>query len=242
MLILMLFFILDCRLWNKAKVNYAFIFEFDNRSFLDWHELAELPCFLLFLLGFFVWLNFSQYGTAAMFIYYPVVLVGLTFILLFNPFPILYPRTRQWFLNANWRLFFSGLYPVEFRDFFLGDMFCSLTYALGNISLFFCLYAHLTPDEIHFSNPSQCNSRNSRLLGFFQTLPGIWRALQCLRRYKDTRNAFPHLANCGKYMMTICYYMSLSLWRIDQSFQLKALFIFFATVNAVYCSEFLLPF
>lgn len=42
MLILMLFFVLDCRLWNKAKVNYAFIFEFDNRSLLDWHELAEV--------------------------------------------------------------------------------------------------------------------------------------------------------------------------------------------------------
>lgn len=33
--------------------------------------------------------------------------------------------------HAQWRLFFAGLYPVEFRDFFLGDLFCSLTYALG---------------------------------------------------------------------------------------------------------------
>lgn len=175
-----------------------------------------------------------------MFIYYPVILVGVTFILLFNPLPILYPRARQWFLTANWRLFFSGVYPVEFRDFFLGDMFCSLTYAMGNISLFFCLYAHLTPDDLAFSNPTQCNSRSSRLLGFFTTLPGIWRALQCLRRYRDTKNAFPHLANCGKYMATICFYMSLSLWRVEGTIQLKALFIFFATVNAVYCSE-LLP-
>lgn len=30
----------------------------------------------------------------------------------------------------QWRLFFAGLYPVEFRDFFLGDMYCSLTYAM----------------------------------------------------------------------------------------------------------------
>ena len=42
MLMLMLMFTLDCRLWNKAKVNYAFIFEFDNRSVLDWHQLAEV--------------------------------------------------------------------------------------------------------------------------------------------------------------------------------------------------------
>jgi len=236
MLILALMFVLDCRLWNKAKVNYTFIFEFDNRSVLDWHELAELPCLLFFMLGFFLWINFSQYGSPAMFIYYPVILVGVTFILIFNPAPVLYQRSRQWFLTACWRLFFSGLYPVEFRDFFLGDMFCSLTYAMGNISLFFCLYAHLTSDDTSWQNPGQCNSSHSRLMGFFSCLPGIWRALQCLRRYQDTRNAFPHLANFGKYMMTICMYMSLSLWRIDKTFQLKALFIFFATVNSVYCS------
>lgn len=33
--------------------------------------------------------------------------------------------------NLQWRLFFAGLYPVEFRDFFLGDMYCSLTYAMS---------------------------------------------------------------------------------------------------------------
>lgn len=29
----------------------------------------------------------------------------------------------------QWRLLLAGLYPVEFRDFFLGDIYCSLTYA-----------------------------------------------------------------------------------------------------------------
>jgi hypothetical protein len=31
----------------------------------------------------------------------------------------------------QFRLFLAGLYPVEFRDFFLGDMYCSLTYPMG---------------------------------------------------------------------------------------------------------------
>ena len=29
------------------------------------------------------------------------------------------------------RLLLAGLYPVEFRDFFLGDMYCSLSYAMA---------------------------------------------------------------------------------------------------------------
>ena len=128
-------------------------------------------------------------------------------------------------------------------------MYCSQTYAMGvsrdrgpstvilmliwsqNIELFFCLYAH------NFSKPTQCNSNSSRLLGFFSTLPGIWRALQCIRRYYDTRNAFPHLVNCGKYSFTILSYMTLSLYRIDKTFSLKALFIACSTINSVYCCK-----
>ncbi|KAF1812292.1 EXS-domain-containing protein [Eremomyces bilateralis CBS 781.70] len=81
-----------------------------------------------------------------------------------------------------------------------------------------------------------CNSNHSRLLGFFTTLPGIWRALQCLRRYKDTRNVFPHLVNFGKYTFTILQYMSLSLYRIDRSTGYLALFIAVSSINSIYCS------
>ncbi|MCJ1313018.1 hypothetical protein MMC25_006694 [Agyrium rufum] len=171
-LVLWLFFlfILDCSIWNRERINYVFIFEFDSRHNLDWHELAE------------------------------------------------------------WRLILAGLYPVEFRDFFLGDMFCSLTYTMGNIALIPCLYIH------HWNDPAQCNSSHSRVLGFFAALPGIWRALQCLRRYKDTRNAFPHLVNCGKYICTILSYTSLSLYRIHRYTELKALFIVFSFINSVYTS------
>jgi hypothetical protein len=71
----------------------------------------------------------------------------------------------------------------------------------------------------------------------FSTLPGIWRALQCLRRYYDTRSVFPHLANCGKYGMTIMYYVSLSLYRFQNHPGYLANFITFATLNAIYCCK-----
>jgi hypothetical protein len=104
--------------------------------------------------------------------------------------------------------------------------------ASQNIELFFCLYGH------GWDNPPQCNSSHSRALGFLTTLPAIWRLLQCLRRYKDTRNVFPHLVNCGKYGMTVLYYMTLSLYRIENSHGNLALFITFAAINSFYCSEY----
>jgi hypothetical protein len=82
-----------------------------------------------------MWLNFTRYGSPAMYLYYPVILIFVTMLLVLIPAPILGHRSRKWFAYSHWRLFFAGLYPVEFRDFFLGDMYCSLTYATC-VSLF----------------------------------------------------------------------------------------------------------
>ncbi|KAM0269627.1 hypothetical protein ACHAQH_009706 [Verticillium albo-atrum] len=228
MLFLFGLFVLNCWMWTENKVNYPFIFEFDQRHHLDWRQLAEFPSFFLLLLGVFIWLNFSRYGSDAVFLYYPVVLIGITALIILFPARVLAPSSRKWFAYAHWRLLLAGFYPVEFRDFFLGDIYCSLTYAVCNVSLFFCLYAN------HWDNPTQCNSGHSRLLGFFGALPPIWRFLQCLRRYKDTRNIFPHLVNGGKYTMSILTAVTLSIYRINGTRTNLAAFIVFATINGFY--------
>ncbi|CAK1366168.1 Protein SYG1 [Cercospora beticola] len=229
MVLLALLFCGCAGLFNKYRVNYQFIFELDNRRALNWLQLLEIPAFLYFLLGVIMWLNFDvQAGGNTMFIYWIVVLVGLAVASFFLPAPTFYHKARGWFIYTIWRLLFAGLYPVEFRDFFTGDMLCSLTYSIGNIEVFFCLFA-----GGNWNSPAFCNSGHSRLLGFLTTLPGIWRACQCIRRYYDTRALFPHMANCLKYIFTISQYMTLSLYRIDQSLKMKAIFIVFAIFNGV---------
>lgn len=229
-LLLFLLFILDCQIWVRNHINYVFIFEYDTRHVLDWRQLAELPCFFLLLNGLFLYLNFQTDVYHAVHLYWPVMLIAITLTILVFPFRILYYHARIWFGYSNFRLLLAGLYPVEFRDFYLGDMYCSQTYAMGQIELFFCLYAN------DWRDPAQCNSSHSRLLGFFTALPAVWRALQCLRRFYDSGNWFPHLANCAKYGCNILYYMTLSLYRIDKTDHMRALFIAFAAVNGIYSS------
>ena len=229
-LLLAFAFILNCRTWKRNRINYAFVFEFDPRSTLDWRQLAEPPCFFLFLLGFFLYLNFRHPDTDGFFLYWPVILITLTLLIMALPFKILYPHARKWWGYSNWRLLCAGLYPVEFRDFYLGDMYTSASYSMSQTALFFCLY---TSD---WSDPSQCNSNHSRLVGFFTAFPAILRALQCLRRFWDSRNWFPHMANFAKYCGNIMYYTTLSLYRIDLSYQTRAAFIAFAAVNSIYCT------
>jgi hypothetical protein len=49
-------------------------------------------------------------------------------------------------------------------------------------------------------------------------LPAWFRFAQCLRRYRDTKEAFPHLVNAGKYSSTF-------------------LVVLFATLRSVYSGE-----
>ncbi|KAJ4308540.1 Xenotropic and polytropic retrovirus receptor 1 [Neodidymelliopsis sp. IMI 364377] len=228
--LLVLLFSLACRVWHNSKINFVFIFEYDTRHFLDWRQLAELPCWYFLFLGLTMQLNFHRVGGEAMYLYWPVILIGLSVLILFNPIRIFYYRSRMWLLYSLWRLLLAGIYPVEWRDFYLGDMFCSLTYTMSNMAMFFCLYAR------GWNEPAQCNSSHLRTMGFLSCLPGIWRALQCIRRYRDTGNKFPHLLNCGKYFATIIFYMALSIYRINKTGPNRAIFITFATINAIYTS------
>lgn len=101
MLYLFTLFCINCRIWTINKVNYPFIFEFDPRSHLDWRQLSQFPSFFFLVFGLFIWLNFSDAANPRLFLYYPVILIGFTFVLLFFPAPILWHRSRKWFLYSH---------------------------------------------------------------------------------------------------------------------------------------------
>ncbi|KAJ8099784.1 EXS family protein [Lipomyces tetrasporus] len=228
-ILICILFAINCMAWSHYKINYPFIFEWDQKRHLDFRQFLELPSFLFFWLSVCMYLCFHDFWPNRVPAqWYPLIFVGGGVLVLFLPLPIFHWRSREWLTIALWRLMFSGLYPVEFRDFFLGDIFCSLTYSLSNADLFFCLYAR------DWRANSNCGSSHSRLMGFLNALPPIWRFLQCFRRYYDTRNWFPHLANAGKYTFTIATAVILSIWRIDRVDTNRDVFILFATINTIY--------
>lgn len=59
------------------------------------------------MLGLFMWLNFSQFGSETMYLYYPVILIAVSVLILFLPIPILYYRSRLW-------LIYSTVGPAEY--------------------------------------------------------------------------------------------------------------------------------
>ncbi|KAK9370928.1 EXS family-domain-containing protein [Lipomyces kononenkoae] len=229
MILFGLLFTINCLAWSRYKINYPFIFEWDQRYFLHFTQFLEVPSFLFFWLSICMYLCFNDFWPSRLPLqWYPLIFVVGAVLVLFLPLPIMHWRAREWLAIALWRLVLSGLYPVEFRDFFLGDIFCSLTYSLSNAELFFCLYGQ------DWTNAPRCGSSRSRVMGFLNALPPIWRFFQCWRRYFDTRNWFPHLANAGKYSFTIATAVVLSVWRIDRINTNRDVYVLFASINAIY--------
>lgn len=235
-----LFMGINFLVFEKFKINYKFIFEFNIATALDYKQFFVIPSVGFALLGLFAWFSFQNFwpnsfpGRD-----WPIIYLGVMLIIFFNPTTKMFGVSRQWLQIAMWRILCSGFYPVEFRDFFLGDIFCSLTYSLGNLGFFFCLYGK---EWKHFlgggipPSAARCGSSHSRAMGFLSALPSIWRFMQCVRRYMDSGDAFPHLANMLKYAISAIYYCLLSIWRIDRKPSGKAAFIVFACVNSVFSS------
>lgn len=232
-----LLFGVNLGVFSKFKINYKFIFEFDMATVLDWKQYLFIPCLGMALLLILFWCSFSNFfpltfpGRD-----WPWIYFGIMLGILFWPGEQMFGKARKWLLIALWRLLLSGFYPVEFRDFFLGDIFCSLTYSMGNISFFFCVYGSHWKGLLGRGGLSSCGSHRSHVMGFLSTLPSIWRFLQCARRYMDTGDWFPHLANMLKYAIGAMYYIFLSIYRIQRLEWNRVVFIVFASINSIFCS------
>lgn len=94
-------FCVNCALWTQAKINYRFIFEYDPVSQLQLAHLTEFASFFTLLLGIISWLNFFEVGGDVFFIYWPIILIGLTVLVIVFPFPTLAHKSRGWFLISQ---------------------------------------------------------------------------------------------------------------------------------------------
>lgn len=232
-------FQLDCFIWHRIGINYRFImlgeFHSKNGTQLFNNDFATsaislqlyfltflvVPCAICAIISFH-WRHVTPCG----FIY-----IGVIVFLFICPNGVIpywdkVVSMRKWIFVAIFRLVFSGLYPVEFGDFFIGDIVCSLTYSMSDIAMFFCVYSS-TPNN-------QCGSSHSKAVNVMACIPNYWRFMQCLRRFGDSGDWFPHLLNAIKYALGIAYYGFLSAYRLSgHSKDIRPPFILFAALYAI---------
>ncbi|KAL6940603.1 hypothetical protein ACO0QE_004513 [Hanseniaspora vineae] len=244
-----LLFQLDCYIWFKNKVNYRFIIfgeilptsKFGTSLFHNDFASTRIPSHLYFsstllllcCVSSFFSLSLTKKLEPWITLYWVLLLIILTRPQFFVPYMGNFSISSFWNLKTLIRLTCSGLYPVKFSDFFLGDMVCSLTYSLSDIALYFCMIQN-NPR----SDSCQCGSSRSYSMGILTAIPSYFRMVQCVRRYFDSGDSFPHLLNAGKYFLTICYFLLLMLFRIKPPFlqgvNIRLWFIIIATLNSVF--------
>ena len=84
------------------------------------------------------------------------------------------------------------------------------------------LVCFLAVDQFQASNDDfVCSSVRNGLRPLLSALPAWFRLAQCLRRYYDTRKAFPHLANAGKYSTTLLVVLFSSLAAASEGWWIK---------------------
>ncbi|XP_048108483.1 xenotropic and polytropic retrovirus receptor 1a isoform X2 [Alosa alosa] len=232
--------------WRQAGVNHVLIFELNPRNNLSHQHLFEIAGFLgvlwcisilSCLYSDYIWLPMQAN---------PLILYGFMLLFLINPFKTGYYKSRVWLLKLLFRVFTAPFHRVEFADFWLADQLNSLVILLMDLEYLVCFYSM----ELVWTNPSGllpttpgdrvCHKYSYGLRAVIQCLPAWCRFVQCLRRYRDTKRAFPHLVNAGKYSTTFFVVTFAALYKThkeqthDDADVFFYLLIVFSTVSSLY--------
>ncbi|XP_012286703.1 xenotropic and polytropic retrovirus receptor 1 homolog isoform X1 [Orussus abietinus] len=196
--------------WRSSGVNHVLIFELDPRNHLSEQHLMELAAVLgvvwtLSLLSFLysASLSIPPYVN-------PLVLVGIMLAFLLNPFRMFHHEARFWLLRIMWRVLIAPFVFVNFADFWLADQLNSLATALLDFHFLACFYA-TNGNWLDAGDTTQCMSGSLIVRPIVNCLPAWFRFAQCIRRYRDSKEAFPHLVNAGKYSTTFLVVISATL-------------------------------
>lgn len=201
--------------WRTSGVNHVLIFELDPRNHLSEQHLMEMAAIFGVLWALSV-LAFLYSGPLAIPTYAnPLALLLLMLVFLVNPLHTMRHQARFWLLRVLGRIFAAPFFYVGFADFWLADQLNSLVPVFIDAQYFVCFYA-TDFQWMENSDAARCMNRpvNLALRPVLACLPAWFRFAQCLRRYRDTREAFPHLANASKYATTFFVVLFSTLFNV----------------------------
>lgn len=225
--------------WAAAGVNHVLIFEVDPRNHLTYQSLMQISSFMcmLWAVGVLGYL-YAHLIHLPPFLF-PLLLMIVCIIILFNPLKkpenVFHRNSRFWLLKHCFNCFTAPLHFVTFPDFWLGDQMNSLTTSFLDLQYFICFYAtevdyssglmtvrtvNLTANEpvpwgyVDINTGRDMCTSASGVRALVSIIPATVRFMQCLRRFRDTRRAHPHLVNAGKYFTTylVVIFKSLNHW------------------------------
>jgi len=221
------------RTCDKADINHMFILNVDPRCRVTpeffFSRAAALTTIWILVFGMYVvdykwrvlptvWAEEGFNHRASFhFVLYPVGLLVVTFLGMVWPSTICRNRYKGSVLRAVLRTASAPFHPVDFADNIVGDILTSLAKPLQDVPSAMCYLVSTHPQPqpavVTFSEKGDtCSFMTHHVLTpIIGGLPYVFRALQCLRRYADTREV-RNLANFGKYIASLLVVIVSSVW------------------------------
>ncbi|KAL9315056.1 hypothetical protein ACSQ67_016057 [Phaseolus vulgaris] len=115
-----------------------------------------------------------------------VLLYIIVAVVLIFPFDIFYLSSRYFFLRTLLRIAFP-LQPITFPDFFVADILTSMAKVFSDLERSVCRMVNRQVATIAWLEADSVCGSHSVAIPMVLVLPYIWRLLQCLRQYRDTK-------------------------------------------------------
>ncbi|GAB0090413.1 xenotropic and polytropic retrovirus receptor 1 [Sergentomyia squamirostris] len=184
--------------WRSSGVNHVLIFELDPRNHLSEQHIMELAAVfgVIWTVSVLAFLYSNDLGIPPY--AQPVILYSLMALFLLNPTRTFRHEARFWTVRVLGRILLAPFCYVTFADFWVADQLTSIIPAFLDLQYFFCFYTKNT-NWYKITDVNSCIENSFVIRTLVCMLPSWFRFAQCCRRYRNTREAFPHLVNASKY-------------------------------------------
>ncbi|KAK4367564.1 hypothetical protein RND71_011356 [Anisodus tanguticus] len=192
--------------WRRFRVNYPFIFGFNQGTELGYRQVLLLASGLsvLALTAALSHLDMDmdpktrKFETVTELI--PLSLVIVLLLIIFCPLNIIYRSSRFFLIRTAWHCLCAPLYKVTLPDFILADQLTSQVQAIRSLQFYVCYY--VWGNFRTRSNKCQDSSVYQILYIVVAIIPFWSRFIQCLRRLFEEKDSMQGL-NGFKYFSTI---------------------------------------
>ncbi|CAA7051891.1 unnamed protein product [Microthlaspi erraticum] len=198
----------DIFFWSRYRVNYKFIFGFEQGNDLGYREVLLLGSGLAVLTfgGVISNLDMEMDPRTKSFSVItelvPLVLLICLMMVLLCPFNIIYRSSRYFFIGCYFRCLLSPLYKVILPDFFLADQLTSQVQTFRSM-VFYCCYYGWGGDFKRREHTCYESEIYHELYLAVAIIPYWFRFAQvCIRRLVEEKDKM-HGINGLKYLSTI---------------------------------------
>ncbi|KAJ0100258.1 hypothetical protein Patl1_21128 [Pistacia atlantica] len=223
--------------WRRFRVNYPFIFGFNQGTELGYREVLLLGFCLSVLTLTSVLANLDMemdpethdYKTLTELL--PLGLVLLVIVILIFPCNIIYRSSRFFFLRCLFHCICAPLYKVTLQDFFLAEQLTSQVQAFRNLEFYICRYGW--GDYESRENTCRTNDVYKTFYFIVAVIPYMSRFLQCFRRLYEERDTM-HVCNGLNYFLTVVAISTRTAYYLYKGMSWKIISGIFSAIAALY--------